>query len=88
MNDDEVDLYAESVCKNPGKKNMQECVNDMLIESARKKGLLHASDMKFNLTTVNNYMALFANKGGISLTNKSKLMHDGLQNILPFGQWL
>ena len=43
----------------------------MLIESARKKGRLCASDMKFNATTVNNYMALIANKGGISLTDKS-----------------
>ncbi len=71
MNDDEVDLFTESVRKNPGEKNMRECVNDMLIESARKKGRLCASDMKFNATTVNNYMALFANKGGISLTDKS-----------------
>ena len=43
----------------------------MLIESAIKKGHLCASDMKFNPTTVDNYMALFATKGGISLTNKS-----------------
>ena len=71
MNDDEVDLFTESVRKNPGEKNMRECVNDMLIESARKKGHLCASDMKFNATTVNNYMALFTNKGGISLTDKS-----------------
>ena len=46
MNDDEVDLFTESVRKNPGEKNMRECVNDMLIESARKKGRLCASDMK------------------------------------------
>jgi hypothetical protein len=71
MNDNRVDLFTESVCKNPGEKNMQECVNDMLIESARKKGRLCASNMKFNPTTVNNYMALFATKGGISLTDKS-----------------
>jgi hypothetical protein len=43
----------------------------MLIESAIKKGHLCASDMKFNPTTVHNYMALFATKGGISLTDKS-----------------
>jgi hypothetical protein len=43
----------------------------MLIESAIKKGHLCASDMKFNPTTVDNYMALFATKGGISLTDKS-----------------
>jgi hypothetical protein len=71
MSDDEVDLFTESVRKNPGEKNMREYVNDMLIESATKKGRLCASDMKFNPTTVNNYMALFANKGGISLTEKS-----------------
>ncbi len=71
MNDNRVDLFTESVCKNPGEKNMQECVNDMLIESARKKGRLCASNMKFNPTTVNNYMALFATKRGISLTDKS-----------------
>jgi len=73
MNDNEVDLFTESVCNNPGEKNMRECVNDndMLIESARKKGRLCASDVKFNATTVNNYMVLFANKGGISLTDKS-----------------
>jgi hypothetical protein len=71
MNDDEVDLFTESVRKNPGEKNMQERVNDMLIESARKKGHQCASDVKFNPSTVNNYMALFANKGGISLTDKS-----------------
>jgi hypothetical protein len=44
---------------------MKEYVNEMLIESARKKGCLCASDMRFNATTINNYMALFANKGGI-----------------------
>ena len=44
---------------------MKENVNEMLIESARKKGRLCASDMTFNVTTINNYMALFANKGGI-----------------------
>jgi len=71
MNNDEVDLFTESFHKNPGEKNMRECVNDMLIESARKKGRLCPSDMKFNPTTVNNYMALFATKGGISLTDKS-----------------
>jgi hypothetical protein len=54
MNDDEVDLFTESVCKNPGEKSMRECVNDMLIESARKKGRLCASNMKFNPTTVNS----------------------------------
>ena len=43
----------------------------MLIESAIKKGRLCAFDMKFNPTTVDNYMALFATKGGISLTDKS-----------------
>jgi hypothetical protein len=69
MNDDEVDLFTESVCKNPGEKNMRECAHDMLIESARKKGRLCASGMKCNPTTVNNYMALFATKGGISLTD-------------------
>jgi len=69
MNDDEVDLFTESVRKNPGEKNMREYVNDMLIESARKKGCLCASNMKFNPTTVNNYMAFFAIKGGISLTD-------------------
>jgi hypothetical protein len=39
MNNDEVDLFTESVHKNPGEKNMRECVNDMLIESARKKAI-------------------------------------------------
>jgi hypothetical protein len=38
---------------------MKEYVNEMLIESARKKGRLCASDMTFNATTINNYMALF-----------------------------
>jgi hypothetical protein len=38
---------------------MTENVNDMLIESVRKKGCLCASEMKFNATTINNYMALF-----------------------------
>jgi hypothetical protein len=71
MNNDEVDLFTESVRKNPGEKNIQECVNVMLIESARKKGHLCASDMRFNSKTVNNYMELFATKGGISLTDKS-----------------
>ncbi len=70
-NDNEVDLYTESVCKNPGEKNMQEQVNDMLIESAKKKGHMHALDTKFHPTTANNYMALFANKGGVILTKKS-----------------
>jgi len=65
MNNDEVDLFTESVRKNPGEKNMRECVYDMLIESARKKGRLCASDMKFNPTTVNNYMALFAKEGSV-----------------------
>ena len=65
-------IFLQSqVAKNPGVKNMQECVNDMLIESARRKGRLCASDMKFNPTTVNNYMAFFATKGGISLTDIS-----------------
>ena len=50
---------------------MKEYLNEMLIESAKKKGHLCASDMTFNATTINNYMALFANKGGISLTEKS-----------------
>ncbi len=50
---------------------MKEYVNEMLIESTRKKGPLCASDMMFNANTINNYMALFANKGGISLTEKS-----------------
>jgi hypothetical protein len=50
---------------------MKEFVNEMLIESARKKGHLCASDMKFNASTINNYMALFASKEGISLTEKS-----------------
>ncbi len=71
MSDNEVDLFTESVRKNPGEKNMREYVNDMLIESATKKGGLCASGMKFNPTTVNNYMALFADRGGISLTEKS-----------------
>jgi hypothetical protein len=52
MNNDEVDHFTESVCKNPGEKNMRECANDMLIESARKKGHLCASDMKFNATVL------------------------------------
>jgi hypothetical protein len=43
----------------------------MLVESASKKGRLCGDDMKFNPTTINNYMALFANKGGISLTENS-----------------
>ena len=43
----------------------------MLIKSATKKGCLCASDTKFNPTTINIYMALFANKGGISLTKNS-----------------
>ena len=51
MNNDEVDLFTESVCKNPGEKNMGECVNDMLVESAGKKGRMCASDMKFSPTT-------------------------------------
>ncbi len=71
MSNDEVDLFTESVCKNPGEKNMREYVNDMLFQSGTKKGRLCASDMKFNPTTVNNYMALFANRGGTSLTKKS-----------------
>ncbi len=71
MNDDEVDLFTESVCKNPGEKHMQEYVNNTLIQSAMKKGCLCASNMKFDPTTLNNYMALFANRGGISLTKKS-----------------
>ncbi len=37
MIDGEVDLFTESVCKNPGEKNMREYVNDMLIESATKR---------------------------------------------------
>jgi hypothetical protein len=49
---------------------MREYVNKMLIQSATKKGRLCASDMKFNPTTVNNYMPLFVNRGGISLTEK------------------
>ncbi len=64
-------ILIQSVYKNPGEKNMQECSNNMMIESARKNRRLCASDMKFNLTTLNNYMALFANKGVINLTNKS-----------------
>ncbi len=36
-----------------------------------KKGCLCAFDMKLNPTKVNNYMALYANRGGISLTKKS-----------------
>ena len=71
MNDEDVECFTESVCKNPGEKNMKEYVNEMLIESARKKGRLCASDMTFNATTINNYMSLFANKGGISLPEKS-----------------
>jgi hypothetical protein len=69
---------------------MKEYVNEMLIESARKNGHLCASDIPFNATTINNYMALFANKGGISLTEKSiaRLMPVGQQNIHPLGQWL
>jgi hypothetical protein len=69
---------------------MKEYVNEMLIESARKKGRLCASDMTFNATTINNYMALFANKGGISLTEKRllRLMPVGQQNIHPLEQWL
>jgi hypothetical protein len=50
---------------------MKEYVNEMLIESARKKGHLCASDKTFNATTINNYMALFASKGGNILTEKS-----------------
>jgi hypothetical protein len=65
MNDDEVNHFVDSVRKNPGEKNMKEYVNDMLVESASKKGRLCGDDMKFNPTTINNYMALFANKGGI-----------------------
>jgi hypothetical protein len=71
MNDNEVNLFAETVLKNPGQKNMKEYVNDMLIKSARKTGCLCGNDMKFNPTTINNYMALFANKGGVSLTENS-----------------
>ncbi len=36
MNDDEVDLFTESVRKNPGEKNMRECV---LITLLRTLGL-------------------------------------------------
>jgi hypothetical protein len=50
---------------------MKEYVNEMLIESERKKGRLCTSDKTFNPTTLNNYMALFASKGGICLTEKS-----------------
>ncbi len=87
MNNDKVDLLTESVCKYPGEKNMQEYVNNMLIQSTTQKGCLGASTMKFNPTTVKNYMALFANRGGIGSTKKSigKQMHIGQRNILPLG---
>ncbi len=71
MNNEGIECFTKSVHKNPGEKNTKEYVNEMLIGSARKKGCLCASDMTFNATTINNYMALFANKGGISLTEKS-----------------
>jgi hypothetical protein len=71
MNDDEVNLFVDSVRKNLGEKNLKEYMNNMLVESASKKGRLCGDHMKFNLTTINNYMALFANKGGISLTENS-----------------
>jgi hypothetical protein len=71
MNDEDVEYFTESVCKNPGEKSMTKYVNDMLIESAKKKGRLCASDMKFNVTTIKNYMALFANKAGICLNKNS-----------------
>jgi hypothetical protein len=57
--------------KNPGEKNLKEYVKNMLVEPASKKGCLCGDDMKFNPTTINNYMALFANKGGTSLTETS-----------------
>jgi hypothetical protein len=50
---------------------MKEYVDNMLVESASNKGRLCGDDMKFNPTTINNYMALFANKGGFSLTENS-----------------
>ncbi len=71
MKDNDVDMFAEMVHSNPGKKNMQEYVKDMLIKSATKKGCLCASDTMFNPTTINNYMALVANKGGICFTKNS-----------------
>ncbi len=71
MKENEVDMFAEKIRSNPGEKNMREYVNNMLIESATKNGRMCASDTKFNPTTINNYMALFANKGGICLTENS-----------------
>jgi hypothetical protein len=32
MNDEDVECFTESVCKNPGEKNMKEYVNEMLID--------------------------------------------------------
>jgi hypothetical protein len=71
MKDNDMDMFAERVCSNPGEKNMQEYVNNMLIESVTKKGCLCASDTMFNPTTINNYMALFANKGEICVMKNS-----------------
>jgi hypothetical protein len=71
MKDNDVDMFAERVHSNLGEKNMGEYVNNMLIESATKKGCLCASDSMFNPTTINNYTALFTNKGGICLTENS-----------------
>ncbi len=44
MNDDEVDLFTESVRKNPGEKNMRECVNDMCYLNLKSKLFLFADD--------------------------------------------
>ncbi len=45
--------------------------------------------MRFNATTINNYMALFANKGGIRQRRALlRLMPVGQPNIHPLGQWL
>ncbi len=71
MKDNDVDMFAERVCSNPGEKNMQEYVNNMLIKSATKKGCLCASDTMFNPTSINNAMVLFASNGGICLTKNS-----------------
>ena len=67
----EVDECVASIKTTPSEKKMNDQIKVMLLKNMIKNGALPATNMKFNPTTIANYKALFAAKGGISLILES-----------------
>jgi hypothetical protein len=54
--------------KNHGLKRMSDSMTNAFMDKCRKMGQLCSSDMKFNKTTINHYMACIARSDGVSIS--------------------